>query len=172
MMDFTVIAASRHRFGDNIQDEKPSVGEIERGLETDAPLVGLERSFQFLCPNVDPRESAILLFQAQGVTERVHTFELNGQAIFGGIPTSVESDHSKRQSGPRSVDMNAFWSGTIALINPGMLREANSLLIRVKEFSYSGAIIDDFIIDNMVMLFKTRAGRPYFPGDVLDPSRA
>lgn len=172
MMDFTVIAASRHRFGDTVRDET-SLGERELQLETDAPLVGLEQTFQFACPNVDPSQFGILMFQIQGVQEREHTFELNGVPIYGGLPRSVEVDQRNPlgSSGKVWTNINALWIGTTALINPGMLRTANSLLIRVKQYETLDRR-DDFVIDNMVMLYKTvRGTTPSVFPDVLEPLR-
>jgi hypothetical protein len=167
MMDFTVIAASRHRFGDDVRDEN-SLKERERHLEIDAPFVGLEKTFQFACPNVDPSQFGILLFQIQGVQDVKHTFELNGQTIFGGLHRSVEVDQRNKlgASGDVWTNINALWIGTVALINPGMLRASNALLIRVKEYDTIEER-DDFVIDNMVIMYKTAGNRPV-PGDFPD----
>lgn len=60
-LDFTVIIHVRQRFGDN---ELEDLNDI--GLETNAPFVGQQKDFEFRCPNVDPSQRAILLFQSQG----------------------------------------------------------------------------------------------------------
>src|SRR2546427_9241731 len=79
-LDFTVVFAVRQRFGDAKIDDL--------GQETEAPFVGSQKDYAFSCPNVDPSQQAILLFQCQGANVQ-QSLEINGQQIFGGIPASV-----------------------------------------------------------------------------------
>jgi hypothetical protein len=57
-LDFTVVFSVRQRFGDAKIDDL--------GLETEAPFVGSEKEYPFSCPDVDPSQQAILLFQCMG----------------------------------------------------------------------------------------------------------
>ena len=57
---------------------------------------------------------------------------------------------------PTAILTRAEWNGNVMLIEPGVLRENNVLRIRSGELSNGN--LDDFIIDNLVVLFKTRPG--------------
>jgi len=142
-IDFTVVITVRQRFGDN------DVEDI--GLETDAPFVGARKDFEFHCPNVDSRQQAILLFQCMGANGQ-QSMEINGQQVFGGIPSAVEIATLPNDF----IVSRAQWNGNVMLIEPGVLREDNVLRIRSGELSDDN--IDDFIIDNLVVVFKTRPG--------------
>src|ERR1043165_1298435 len=106
-LDFTVVITVRQRFGDTQDDDS--------GLEIDAPFVGAEKSYDFRCPNVDPRQQAILLFQCQGANVQ-QNLEINGQQIFGGIPSSVEL---VTIPDPLVLLARAQWNGNIMLIHEG-----------------------------------------------------
>jgi hypothetical protein len=142
-LDFTVVITVRQRFGDNdIEDV---------GLETEAPFVGSQKDFEFHCPNVDSRQQAVLLFQCMG-TNAQQSMEINGQQIFGGIPAAFDFLTTPTQE----IRTRAEWNGNVMLIQPGVLRENNVLRIRAGELSNGN--LDDFIIDNLVVMFKTRPG--------------
>lgn len=141
-LDFTVVITVRQRFGDTEADDV--------GLETDAPFVGSQKDFEFHCPNVDSRQQAILLFQCMGANAQ-QSLEINGQQIFGGIPPAIEF-----VTGPNQIRIRAEWNGNVMLIHPGVLREDNVLRIRAGELGDGN--IDNFIIDNLVVVFKTRPG--------------
>lgn len=141
-LDFTVVITVRQRFGD---DDVEDVG-----LETDAPFVGREKQFEFRCPNVDPRQQAILLFQCMGANTQ-QSLKINGQEIFGGIPAAFEIAPL-----PNQVVSRAEWNGNIMLIQPGVLGEDNVLRIRAGDLGDDN--VDDFIIDNLVVVFKTKPG--------------
>ncbi len=153
-LDFTVIVTVRQRFGDANQDDF--------GQETDAPFVGQQKDFSFACPNVDRTQQAILLFQSQGVNVP-QSMEINGRIIVGGIPNSVEFAalpflvQGQVQSRPL-----AHWSGNVMLVEPGVLQNENVLRVQSREIGDSGNI-DNFIIDNVVIVFKTRQLGP-LPG--------
>jgi hypothetical protein len=147
-LDFTIITDVRQRFGDYARGEK------ESPPEADTPI-GLERSFAFRCPSVDRRQFAILLFQTLGVAVR-QGLEINGQTIFGGIAPSV--DPAARILGPRSESPEdrttlATWIGHVMLIHPGVLQENN--ILRIRAADATAANIDDFLVDNVVVVFKT-----------------
>jgi len=159
-IDFTVVMDVRQRFGDLKRDEKPSVHESESGLEDEAPFVGAQKSFAFRCPSVDRSQFALLLFQALGVSTK-QALEINGQAIFGGIPITVDRDTRTLGSGSDEHTVHALgarWNGNVMLIHPGVLQENNVMRIQAVEMTAEN--LDDFIIDNVVVVFKTRSSRP------------
>ena len=152
-LDFTVVITVRQRFGDNdIEDA---------GLETDAPFVGSEKDFEFDCPNVDSRQQAVLLFQCMG-TNGQQSMEINGRQIFGGIPAATEL-----VTLPTGIVSHAQWNGNVMLIEPGVLREDN--VLRIQSGKLSDDNLDDFIIDNLVVMFKTRSGVSTQPAGNLSP---
>lgn len=148
-LDFTVVIVVRQRFGDREEDDL--------GLETEAPFVGSQKDFPFRCPGVDTSQQAILLFQCQGANVQ-QSLEINDQRIFGGIPPAVE-----QAAFPVPVEGQiqnfavAQWSGNVMLVHPGVLQEDNVLRIQAREIGDSGNL-DNFIIDNLVVVFKTRRG--------------
>lgn len=146
-LDFTVIVTVRQRFGDSSSDDF--------GQETEAPFVGQQKDFSFACPNVDRTQQAILLFQSMGVNVQ-QSMEVNGRIVFGGIPASVEFAALpflvQGQVQSRAI---AQWTGNVMLVEPGVLQANNVLRVQAKEIGSSGNI-DNFIIDNVVILFKTK----------------
>jgi hypothetical protein len=147
-LDFTVVIVVRQRFGDGDSDDL--------GQETEAPFVGRQKDFPFRCPGVDRNQQAVLLFQCQGANLQ-QSLEINGQQIFGGIPAAVEQAPFPFLSPQGTVQSVTFaqWSGNVMLIHPGVLQEDNVLRIRAREIGDSGNV-DNFIIDNLVVFFKTR----------------
>jgi hypothetical protein len=143
-LDFTVVITVRQRFGDN-NDE-------DTGLETDAPFVGSAKDFEFHCPNVDSRQQAVLLFQCMGGILAQQSMEINGRQIFGGIPSAFEIATLPNDF----IVARAQWNGNVMLVEPGVLREDNVLRIQAGKLSDDN--LDDFIIDNLVVVFKTRPG--------------
>jgi hypothetical protein len=170
-VDFTVVIAVRQRFGDLRRDEKPSLNEPESGLEAEAPFVGLEKEFAFRCPSVDRSQFALLLFQSLGVST-VQALEINGQTIFGGIPVSVDRNSRTLGSGSDAHTVHSLiarWNGNVMLVHPGVLQENNLMRIRAAEMTAGN--VDDFIIDNVVVVFKTRAGGPAIDPGTLSAGR-
>jgi len=142
-LDFTVVITVRQRFGDDDVED--------RGLETDAPFVGAQKDFEFHCPNVDPRQQAILLFQCQGTSDQ-QSMEINGRKVFGGIPQAI--DIFTLPDG--RIASHAQWNGNVMLIEPGVLREDN--VLRIQAGAFGDDNLDDFIVDNLVVVFKTKPG--------------
>jgi hypothetical protein len=145
-LDFTVVIRVRQRFGDN-KSNNPI-------LETDAPFVGVQKDFSFVCPNVDRTQDAFLLFESQGVDFQ-QSLLINGKTIFGGIPSSTDFltiptglEHPAAQ-----LLIVAKWSGNIMIIEPGVLQVNN--ILRIQAGKDSEGKIDNFIIDNLVVVFKT-----------------
>jgi hypothetical protein len=138
--DFTVILSVRQHFG----NEADYLKDVEPGLL----FVGPKKDFHFHCPKVEPGADAVLMFQTRDVDHNRNIIHINpataGQpTVFGGIPVSPSKD---------------TWNGNIMLIRPRVLRETNNELHIESRTSSggSGGDIDDFIIDNVVVLYKTR----------------
>ena len=159
-LDFTVVINVRQRFGDTEADDV--------GLEMEAPFVGAQKDYSFRCPQVDPAESALLVYQSQGVNVR-QAMTINGPEIFGGIPPSIDFG-AIPSSGtfPGQAFVRAMWVGNIMLVHQGVLREENTL--RIQAGSSGNGNLDNFIIDNLVVLFKTRRQGPVIGlGEVVRP---
>ena len=166
-LDFTIITDVRQRFGDMIRDEKPSLRERESGIEDDAPFAGWEKSFAFRCPSVERSQFALLLFQTLGVSVR-QGLEINGQTIFGGIAPSVDFESRILGSGSEAhQDRSALarWNGNVMLIHPNVLQENNILRVRAAEMTAGN--VDDFVMDNVVVVFKTGRSGVFNPGSVV-----
>src|SRR5919106_2616464 len=138
--DFTVIINVRQHFGDD-EDSMPG------------NFVGNNNSYPFLCPKVDSTKEAVLLFQTLGVSHDKNFVAVNSDGttwppeVFGGIPVS-RSDQD--------------WNSNVMLIRPGVLRENN--ILRLGSRASNGSLlgnIDDFVIDNVVVLFKTKLSWPF-----------
>ena len=93
-------------------------------------FVGREKSYPFDCPSISS-DQALLLFQSFGAgTEQ--TLEINDVPVLGGVPAT----------GPG-------WVGNVLIINQGVLEDSgNSLRI-----ASDG---NNFVIDNVVVVYKTR----------------
>jgi hypothetical protein len=132
--DFTVIVRVRGHLGDDenyFKDVEPSLPPVEP-----------RKDYPFDCPNVDPGQEAVLMFQTRDVDNNKSRFRINGVDVKGGIPVSPSKD---------------TWNGNIMLIARGVLGETNHLVIEARDDAggYSGDR-DDFIIDNVVVFYKTR----------------
>ena len=128
--DFTVIIAVRQHFG-NKAGSRPGV------------FVGNEEHYTFDCPNIDPDTWGVLMFETLDVDYEQNVFEVNGHAIAGGIPKSPSK---------------SAWNGNVMLINPNWLKGRGNEL-HIKSLTSGGAPsgnIDDFVIDNVVVLYKTK----------------
>lgn len=131
--DFTVIVDVRHHFGND-------QGTFGPGLL----FAGQNKPFGFDCPNVDTAGWAVLLFQTRDVDYGTNELMVNRNKIYGGIPVS-----SSRED----------WNANVALINPGWLRPSENVL-HVGSRDGQGSLLgesDDFLIDNVVVFYKTRS---------------
>ncbi|MBL9137783.1 MAG: hypothetical protein JNK85_18075 [Verrucomicrobiales bacterium] len=132
---FTVVIAVRQGFGTD--------GQSLRAMEPDVPLVGTSKDYTFACPDLNPSEPAVLMFQSRAVNSRRNVFSINEIPVFGGIPVSPGVD---------------AWNANVMLINPDVLRPSGNVL-HVESRSQgggSGGDLDDFIIDNLVVMYKVR----------------
>ena len=133
--NFTVVQFQRQHFG----NQPGTFNDIE----PDVPFVGAAKDFLFDCPNVNPDETAFLLLQSRDVDNTGNIFQVNGVQVFGGLPVSPSRD---------------TWNGNVLLIESHhQLRQTGNVL-RVESRNTSGDAggdIDDFIIDNVVIQYKT-----------------
>jgi hypothetical protein len=142
--DFTVILSSRQQFG-----RLPAFNDVEPGV----PFVGRTKDFSFNCPNVDPGQIAFLMFQSRAIHHQRNIFQINGVNVFGGLPASPDRN---------------TWNGNILLVESHHQLRATGNVLHIEarnEFGgdgsdSSGAIIDHFIIDNVVIVYKTRVLSP------------
>jgi hypothetical protein len=159
-MDFVVIIRVRQRFGSS---DNPD------GMEQGAPFVGESREYEFSCPNVDSSSESSLLFQAQHVMHSQNRVFINGVGIFGGVPPSGFFSQTivPLEGNPIGPIIEGLWSAQNLIIQPNTLRyEGNILRIeaRTSDGSTSGDM-PNFIIDNVVLFFRTRPTRPVFEAE-------
>jgi IgA Peptidase M64 len=133
-MNYTVIENVRQHFGDE-PDFLPG------------SFVGQQKNFSFDCPSINVSEVAVLMFQSLHVTHTRNVFQINGETVSGDLPTNAD-------------DRDA-WAGQVLLIRPNVLRRAGNVL-HVESRTDSGGTsgdIDDFVIDNVVVFYKTALDR-------------
>ena len=134
--DFTVILFQRQHFG----NERGTFNDIEPNVQ----FVGPSKDFSFPCPNLDPSQTAFLMFQSRDVDHQRNVFRVNGVDVFGGLPASPDK---------------AAWNGNILLLEPQHHLKATGNVLHVEARNTSGGgggDLDDFIIDNVVIMYKTR----------------
>ena len=137
--NFTVILFQRQHFGNQPR--------IFNDIEPDVPFAGSTKDFAFDCPGINPSETAFLIFQSRDVDHRRNIFQINGVGVLGGLPASPARD---------------AWNGNILLIEPRHQLRATGNVLHVESRNSSGGPgdnIDDFIIDNVVIMYKI----PDFP---------
>jgi len=134
--DFTTVLDKAKHFGNEqgtFNDVKPTV-----------TFAGPTRDFSFDCPNVNPGETAFLMFQSRDIDNQRNIFRVNGIDIDGGLPVSPSKD---------------TWNGNIVLISSRHQLKATNNVLHVESRNGNGgggSDIDDFIIDNVVIVYKTR----------------
>lgn len=129
-MNYSVIVNQRNHFG-NEPDFLPGV------------FAGRRKDFSFDCPGVDSRQQSVLMMQTQHVSVEANVFTVNGTTVFGNVPQTTE-------------DKDA-WAAQVLLVNPNVLRSSGNILhveARTGSGSSSGDV-DDFVIDNVVLMYKT-----------------
>jgi hypothetical protein len=144
-VNFTVIFSTRQHFG-NEQNTFPGQGGI---------FVGKTKDYVFDCPDVNANETAVLLFQSYDVTTGRDVFAINGTEVYGGLPVGAPGvQHGFVRSN--------FWMSHVLLVEPRHALKAtgNVLHVESKAATASGSDIDDFILDNMVIMYKTAASGP------------
>ena len=132
---YTVILFSRQHFG----NEPGAFADIE----PDVQFVGSTKDFQFDCPAVNPSEPAVLMFQSRDVDHQRNVLRINGVDVSGGLPASPARD---------------AWNGNVLLVEPHHQLRAIGNVLHVEARNSrggSGDDIDDFLLDNVVIVHKT-----------------
>lgn len=152
-LDFSIIIHVRHQFGQE---------DLDVGV-----FAGAEASFPFDCPGVDASQHALLLFQSFGVGNE-QLLEVNGTAVFGGVPgggSIAERTGSSGGGHTHRIPSSEGWNGSVMIVNQGVLRDAGNVL-RIR------GPFDEFVVDNVVVVYKTRGrGLVADVGDVVAPAR-
>lgn len=151
--DFTVIIQVRQRFGD-----EPDFLELQ--IETESPFVGASKEFTFDIPGVDRSQNAILQFQSLGVSHRMNILKINDVGIFGGISRSIDLTPPELRSEFIHIISRPRWTTHSLIIQPNLLKnENNTLFIGARNADgEDNGNLDNFIIDNMIVLYKIRTG--------------
>ena len=141
-VNYRVIFSSRRHLGN-----EPNIFAIANP----PPFVGKSEDFTFDLPDVDPRETAYLLFQTYDITTGRNIFTINTVAVFGGIP--VGPDH-KDVGNNRRINI---WMSHVLLVEPhhNLKATGNVLNIEAQAAAAGGTDLDDFLLDNMVITYKT-----------------
>jgi hypothetical protein len=150
--DYTVIIAVRQRFGDSPGGTLGSPGRDwgEYPIEHEAPFVGLSKDFVFDCPHVDSSQFGVLTFNSLGVSNFNNLLQVNGRDVPGGISV-----------GPVWIYLDPhipLWNTHSLLIERNGLKEHENVLHIGSVAPLEFEELDDFIIDNAVMWFKTQTG--------------
>jgi hypothetical protein len=140
-----------------IMHQTAHVGDDEDMFGT-APFKGKDfDSDRFSCPNVDSGLRAVLFFQTRDVDNATNVIQINGSDLFGGIPVSSTGDAE-----------SPIWNSNVLLVERNVLKEQGNVLHLGARNSSGGTSgnVDDFLIDNVVILYKTRRSAPE-PTDTL-----
>lgn len=141
--NFTVILFQRQHFG--------ARAGVFDDVEPNVPFAGRSKTFAFDCPNVLPGEAAVLLFQSRDVDHARNVFEVNGIGVFGGLPVSPARDS---------------WNGNVLLVELHHQLKAAGNVLHVESRDARGTgsgSLDDFIIDNVVLVYKVSDAAPALP---------
>jgi hypothetical protein len=145
--DYMVIEAVRQPFGDSPSGQlgRPGMDWGEFPVESGAPFVGTSKDFPFTCPSVDRSQWGILQFEALGVSSCDNVIQKNGVDVPGGIGV-----------GPSWLYLDPhvpLWNTHLLLVEGSTLREQN--VLHIESSPDSDGNLDDFLIDNVVIWFKT-----------------
>src|SRR5215510_6349703 len=132
--NFTVILFQRQHFG----NERGTFNDIEPNV----PWAGSTKDFSFDCPGVNPSETAFLMFQSRDVDHQKNIFQINGVDVFGGLPASPSRE---------------AWNSNILLIESHHQLRATANVLHIESRNSNGGSaddLDDFILDNVVIVYK------------------
>jgi hypothetical protein len=147
--DYTVIEAVRQHFGDDPTGDIGVKGQDwhEWLGHQEVPFVGLAKDFAFGCPAVDRTEWAVLQLLTYGVTYD-NVIKVNGVDVPGGLSLGGLFPY---------IDPHLpLWKTESLLIEPGALGEEN--VLHIESGTDDNGNHDDFLIDNVVIWFKTTNG--------------
>src|SRR4029453_8045173 len=141
--DYTVVLFSRQHLGNE--------AGVFNDVEPNVVFVGRAKDFPFDCPGVNTAESAVMIFQSRGGGHQRNILSVNGVDVFGGLPASPARDE---------------WNGNILLVERHHQLKATGNVLRVEARSADGGStgdVDDFILDNVVIMYKTLDVVPQLP---------
>lgn len=156
--DFTVIQSVRQRFGDEFRDETT--------VEAQAPFVGASKDFAFACPGVDSAAEAVLQFETRGAQYGYkdehprNIIRINGVDIPGGI---TPGPYLESMTPPMTI-----WKSHTLTVPANLLGERNVLHVEAVKFRDLRNQLDNFVLDNVVVFYKTR--RSTVVGGTVGPS--
>jgi hypothetical protein len=134
--DFTVVRFVRLHLGDGPEGDFPN--------EAQAPFEGSAETLTFDCPNVDRGQPAVLTLETYDVTVGRSTMSLNGTELSAALRTRPAPE---------------TWNSHVVLIDSNVLQATDNRLVIQAGPSGGGpegGQFDDFILDNIVVFYKTR----------------
>lgn len=133
--NYTVVLFSRQHLGNE--------AGVFNDVEPNVVFVGRAKDFPFDCPGINTAEAAVLMFQSRDVDHQRNILRVNGVDVFGGLPASPARDE---------------WNGNILLVERHHQLEATGNVLSVEARRADGGStgdVDDFILDNVVIMYKT-----------------
>jgi hypothetical protein len=103
---------------------------------------------------------AVLKFLSLGISNDGNLLQINGTPLAGGI-----------SAGPQFIGITPkipLWNAHSLLVDANVLNEEN--VLRVEATTDYFRNYDDFIIDNIVIFFKTRISTGPAGGPIVEPS--
>jgi hypothetical protein len=141
--NYTVVLFSRQHLGNE--------AGVFNDVEPNVAFVGRAKDFPFDCPGINTAEAAVLMFQSRDVDHPRNVLRVNGVDVFGGLPVSPARD---------------AWNGNVLLVEPHHQLKARGNVLRVEARRPDGGStgdVDDFIIDNVFIMYKTLEVVPQLP---------
>ena len=141
--NYTVVLFSRQHLGNE--------AGVFNDVEPNVVFVGGAKDFPFDCPGINTAEAAVLMFQSRDVDHQRNILRVNGVDVFGGLPASPARDE---------------WNGNILLVERHHQLEATGNVLSVEARRADGGStgdVDDFILDNVVIMYKTLDVVPQLP---------
>ncbi len=141
--NYTVVLFSRQHIGNE--------AGVFNDVEPNVVFVGRTKDFPFDCPGINSAEAAVLMFQSRDVDHQRNILRVNGVDVFGGLPASPARDE---------------WNGNILLVERHHQLKATGNVLRVEARRADGGSsgdVDDFILDNVVIMYKTLDVVPQLP---------
>ena len=141
--NYTVVLFSRQHLGNE--------AGVFNDVEPNVVFVGRAKDFPFDCPGINTAEAAVLMFQSRDVDHQRNILRVNGVDVFGGLPASPARDE---------------WNGNILLVERRHQLKATGNVLRVEARRADGdstGDVDDFILDNVVIMYKTLDIVPQLP---------
>src|SRR5678816_3656232 len=139
-IDYTVIVRSPWHYG----NDRNAYGDDENS-EFVGPT-GFE--FTFNCPDIDPRQTAFLLFQTYDVNDRLNIIRVNGVDVLGNGPDLAPPV----ARGNLPSGLSDRWCGNVMLLDTQHRLQPTENTLSFQSRNSGGGSrgnVDDFIIDNV-----------------------